>query len=76
MKKRIDNGMKNNYLCVSFCRKNVKVQNREAATSTQLVQKKKVIESEKPFLIYKSDNNNTYDFFDGKTSWKENNATF
>jgi hypothetical protein len=43
---------------LAFVEKNVEVQNREAATSTQLVQKKKVIGSEKPFLIYKSDNNN------------------
>ncbi|CAB4382093.1 unnamed protein product [Rhizophagus irregularis] len=60
---------------ISQTRKNVEMQNKETIIPIQLVQKRQVTESEKPFLIYKSDNN-AYDLFDGKTIWNGSNTVF
>ncbi|CAB4415001.1 unnamed protein product [Rhizophagus irregularis] len=42
----------------------------------QLVPKKQVTENTKPFLIFKNNNNSTYDFYNGKTSCNGSNNTF
>ncbi|CAB4399549.1 unnamed protein product [Rhizophagus irregularis] len=60
---------------ISQTRKNVEMQIKETIIPMQLVQKRQVTESEKPFLIYKSDNN-AYDLFDGKTIWNGSNTVF